>query len=127
MDHTTEAADVFQAKVELQKKIDTSNTTVRGTKVEVRVEMGQERKKWLTTYFNHVRAIEEATGLRSAKGGGGELYLELRDFSVYHVDWPNYAIGKLHKNKEHFEFNEEMLELLKITESDIRKHIKTIN
>ena len=94
--------------------------------MEARVEGGQERKKWLTTYFNHVRAIEEATGLSSAKGRG-ELYLELRDFSVYHVDWPNCAIGKLHKNKDHFELNEEMLELLKITESDIRKHIKTIN
>ena len=93
--------------------------------MEVRVEMGQERKKWLTTYFNHVRAIEEATGLSSAKGKG-ELYLELRDFSVYHVDWPNDVIGKLSKDREQFEFNEEMLMYLKVTEGDIRQHMKVI-
>ena len=125
MDNTTEAAEVFQAKAEVQQIIEASSTTVRGQKVEVRVDMGQERKKWLTTYFNHVRAIEEATGLSSAKGKG-ELYLELRDFSVYHVDWPNDVIGKLSKDRERFEFNEEMLMFLKVTEGDIRQHMKVI-
>ena len=45
MDHTTEAAFVFQAKVELQKHIDTSNTTVRGTKVEAIVEWGSGKEE----------------------------------------------------------------------------------
>ena len=70
VDHATEVADVFHAKAELQKIIDASNTTVRGCKLEVRIEVGLERKKLLTSYFNHVRAIEEATGLSSEKKGG---------------------------------------------------------
>ena len=44
MDNTTEAAEVFQAKAEVHQIIEASSTTVRGEKVEVRVEMGQERK-----------------------------------------------------------------------------------
>ena len=125
MDNTTEAAEVFQAKAEVQQIIEATSTTVRGQKVEVRVEMGQERKKWLTTYSNHVRAIEEATGMSSAKGKG-ELYLELRDFSVYHKEWPGDVIGKLSKDREQFEFNEEMLKYLKVSEGDIRQHMKVI-
>ena len=43
------------------------------------------------------------------------------------MDWPSDAIGKLNKDKDRFEFNEEMLSFLKVTECDIRKHMKTIN
>ena len=53
--------------------------------------------------------------------------MELRDFSVYHVDWPGDVIGKLNRDKNRFEFNEEMLSFLKISEGDVRKHMKTID
>ena len=123
MDNTTEAAEVFQAKVEVQQIIEATGTYVRGQKVEVRVEMGQERKRWLTTYFNHVRAIEEATGMSSAKSNG-DIHLELRDFSVYLKEWPEEAIGKLSKDREQFEFNAEVLKDLKVSEADIRQQMK---
>ena len=47
--------------------------------------------------------------------------------SVHHVDWPNCAIGKLNKDTNCFEFNGDMLLVLKVTESDIRKHMKAIS
>ena len=94
--------------------------------MDVRVEVGVERKKWLTTYFNHVRAIEMATGLSSERGQG-QLHLEVRGLSVHHVDWPNCAVGKLNKDKNCFEFSGDMLLFLKVTESDIRKHMKAIS
>ena len=63
IDSAQDTNDVFSARAEIRKIIDTNATTVKGRKIEVRVEPGQERKKWLTTYFNHVRALEIATGL----------------------------------------------------------------
>ena len=104
MDYAYEAADVFNAKTEIQKIVDTTSTTVRGSKLDVRVEVGVERKKWLTTYFNHVRAIEMVTGVSSERGQG-QLHLEVRDLSVHHVDWPSCAIGKLNKDSNCFEFS----------------------
>ena len=126
MGYASEAADVFNAKAEIQKIVDTSSTTVKGCKLDVRVEVGAERKKWLTTYFNHVRALETATGLSSEKGQG-QVHLELRDMSVQHVDWPSCAIGKLSKERNCFEFDVDMLSKLKLTESEVRKHLKAIN
>ena len=69
IDFASDTNDVFNARAEIQKIIDTSSTTVRGCKIEVRVEPGQERKKWLTTYFNHARALESATGSQLEQRG----------------------------------------------------------
>ena len=43
------------------------------------------------------------------------------------MDWPNCAIGKLNKEENTFEFDEGMLSKLKLTESEVRKHLKAIN
>ena len=88
------------------------------------MEPGQERKKWLTTYFNSVRALEIATGLGSSKEDG-TLHLELRDMSVHHKEWPEEAIGKMNKEENTFEFDIAMLAKLNITEDDIRTYVKT--
>ena len=122
VDYAADPSDVFKAKSDIQAILDSKNATVKGCKLEVRVEAGQERKKWLTTYFNHVRAIEAATGLSSTKGEG-LLHLELRTFSVFHIDHPNHALGKLNKGDTIFEYDEEVLARYNITAEDVRKHV----
>ena len=124
IDSAQDTNDVFSAGAEIQNIIDTNATTVKGRKIEVRVEPGQERRKWLTTYFNHVRALEIATGLGSSKEDGA-LHLELRDMSVHHKEWPEAAIGKMNKEENTFEFDITMLAELNITEDEVRTFVKT--
>ena len=123
IDWAQDTNDVFNARAEIQKILDTNGATVKGHKIEARVEPGQEKKKWLTTFFNHVRALEIATGRGSSKEDGA-LHLELRDMSVHHKEWPEAAIGKMNKEENTFEFDIAMLAKLNITEDDIRTYVK---
>ena len=76
----------------------------------------------MTTYFNHVRALETATGLSSNEGEGA-----LHHMSAQRVNWPNCAIGKPNKKENTFEFDEDMLSKLKLTESEVRMHLRKVN
>ena len=95
VDGAQEQADVYRAKSDIQAILDAEMLTIKGAKLEVRIEAGKERKQWLTTFFNNVRAFEQASGIDAPKGG--LIHLELRTFEVYHVSNPDAAIGKLHR------------------------------
>ena len=122
VDGAQEQGDVFRAKTEIQAIIDTKNLSVKGAKLEVRVEAGKERKQWLTTFFNNVRAFERASGISSTRGG--LIHLELRTFEVYHVDQPDIAIGKLNRSNGEFEFDESTLVGYKLTLEEVLSHLE---
>ena len=88
----------------------------------VRVEADKERKLWLTTFFNNVRAFEQASGIGSSKGGS--IHLELRTFEIYHVQNPDVAIGKLNKTNGEFEFDEAVLSEYKLTIAEVKHHLE---
>ena len=73
-----------------------------------------------------MRALELATGL-SSKKGEGTLHIEFRDWSVSHVDFPNAPLGKLNRTNNIFEFDTSMLAMIKLTEEEVRVHLKAIN
>ena len=123
---TNDVNEVFRARVELQRIVDENDITVKGQKIEVGVEATQERKKWLTAFLSNVHALELATGL-SSKKGEGKLHIEFRDWSVSHMDFPNALLGKLNRANNIFEFDASMLEKIKLTEEEVRAHLKATN
>jgi len=52
---------------------------IRGTIVQCRLEPSPLRRKWTSTFFNHVRAIESIMGARK-----NELVYGVRSRSLYH-------------------------------------------
>ena len=122
MDGAQEQGDVFRAKSEIQAILDAKNLSVKGANLEVRVEAGKERKQWLTTFFNNVRAFQRASGICTTKGG--LTHLELRTFEVYHADHPDAAIGKLNKTNGEFEFDEAVLSEYKLASEEVLHHLE---
>ncbi len=122
VDERSSINDVFNAKNEIQEILDDKNVTAKGYKLEARVEQTQERKKWLSIYFNNVRAIEKATGSSAIKSGA-TWHLETRTFSIFHLDHPEEAIGKLNKETLTFEYDSKVLDKINVKEADIRDQL----
>ena len=96
--------------------------TIKGYKLEAKVEQTQERKKLLSIYFNNVRAIEKTTG-SSAMNDGATWHLETRTVSIYQLDFPEEAVGKLNKETLTFEYDPKVLENIDLKEGDIRDNL----
>ena len=114
--------DVFNAKSEMQAILDNKQLTVKGYKLETRVEQTQERKKLLTNFFNNVRAIEKATGTSAVKDGK-TWHLEIRTLSIYHLEFPDEPFGKLNKESRLFTYDPTVLGKLNFKEEDIRDQL----
>jgi hypothetical protein len=122
VDGASSINDVFNAKAEIQDILDNKQVTIKGYKIEARVEQTQERKKLLSIFFNNVRAIEKATGTHAVKDGK-TWHLELRTFSIYHLDYPDEPFGKLCKETMLFSYDPTVLGKLKYKEEDIRDEL----
>ena len=122
IDGASSINDVFNAKSDIQEILDNKNVTIKGYKLEATVEQTQERKKRLSIYFNNVRAIEKTTG-SSAMKDGATWHLEIRTFSIYHLNFPDEAIGKLNKETLTFEYDPKVLEKIDLKEGDIRDNL----
>ncbi len=122
IDGASSINDVFTAKSDIQEILDNKNVTIKGYKLEAKVEQTQERKKWLSIYFNNVRAIEKTTG-SSAMKDGATWHLETRTFSIFHLDHPEEAIGKLNKETLTFEYDSKVLDKINLKEADIRDNL----
>jgi predicted nucleic acid-binding Zn ribbon protein len=122
VDGASSISDVFNAKSDIQEILDNKNVTIKGYKLEAKVEQTQERKKWLSIYFNNVRAIEKTTG-SSAMKNGATWHLETRTFSIFHLDHPEEAIGKLNKETLMFEYDSKVLDKIDLKEADIRDNL----
>jgi hypothetical protein len=122
IDGASSINDVFNAKTEIQDILDNKQVTIKGYKIEARVEQTQERKKLLSIFFNNVRAIEKATGTNAVKDGK-TWHLELRTFSIYHLDYPDEPFGKLSKETMLFSYDPIVLGKLEYKEEDIRDEL----
>jgi hypothetical protein len=76
----------------------------------------------LSIYFNNVRAIEKTTGSSAVKNGS-TWHLETRTFSIFHLDFPEEAIGKLNKETLTFEYDSKVLDKINVKEADIRDQL----
>ncbi len=122
VDGAASISDVFNAKSDIQEILDNKNVTIKGYKLEAKVEQSAERKKWLSIYFNNVRAIEKTTGTSMMKNGA-DWHLETRTFSIFHLDYPEEAVGKLNKQTLTFEYDSKVLDKINVKEADIRDQL----
>ena len=122
VDEAQKQGDVFRAKREIQAILDAKSLNIKGAKLEVRVEADKERKQWLTTFFNNVKAFQRASCISTTKGG--LIHLNLRTFEIYHINNPDAAIGKLNKDEGKFEFDEAILSEYKLTSDEVKRHLE---
>jgi hypothetical protein len=122
IDGASSLNDVFNAKSDIQDILDNKQVTIKGYKLETRVEQTLERKKLLSVFFNNVRAIEKATG-KSVVKDSKSWHIEIRTLSLYHLDYPDEPFGKLNKETMLFHYDSEVLGKLDIKEEDIRDQL----
>ena len=69
-----------------------------------------------------MRAIEKTTGSSAIKDGA-TWHLETRTFSIFHLNHPEEAIGKLNKETLTSDYDPKVLDKIDLREADIRDNL----